>query len=77
MAGRLAERAIDAAIMLAMRRRPWRGAVLMQAKRHIGAEQNAERAERRDGVRLRGTCHRPRRGRCAELQDKGEDRGPG
>jgi hypothetical protein len=77
MAGGLAERAIDAAIMLAMPWRPRRGAVLMQAERHIGAEQGAERAERCDGVRLGGTGHRARRRRRAELQDKGEDRGPG
>ena len=76
MAGGLAERAIDAAIMLAMSR-PWLRPVLMQAERHIGAKQSAERAERRDSVGLGGTCHRAWRRRRAELQDKGQDCGPG
>ena len=72
----LTERTIDAAIMLAMPGSR-RGAVLMQAERHIGAEQRAELAKRRHGVRLRGTRHSARRGRRAELQDKAEDGGPG
>jgi hypothetical protein len=77
MAGGMAKRAIVAARMRIMGRRSRRGAILMQAERHIGTEQRFEGAEGGHGLRLAGIGYRPMARGRSELDDESQDRDPG